>query len=147
MAKQQRNNKSKNAKKSQRKNPKQNKTKRKTPTKTIVIGKIYADWCIHCKMLNPEWTKMKKLIKQNTGRSLKNVKFEIHEMGDTKENRAKNIQVHDLVNDFNEKHFPKMDKQVYIDGYPTIFKIQNKRIEYYNGDKNAAVLYDWFTKK
>ena len=120
---------------------------RKIPKKKIEIGKIYADWCGHCKTLKPEWQQMKDMIKLNSGRSLKNVEFQIHEMGETAENDMRNITLQQQIDDFNYKHFPNGDKKVESDGFPTLFKICRKRIEYYNGPRNAKELYSWYTKK
>lgn len=122
------------------------KKNRKQNKKSVVIGKIYADWCGHCKTLKPEWESMKNKIKTNMGRSLKNVDFEFSEMGDTQENQQKNISVDQLVEEFNKKHFPNGDKQVNTDGFPTIFKICRKKIEYYSGPRTANEMYKWATK-
>ena len=51
------------------------------------------------------------------------------------------------IDDFNKKYFPNGDQRVSGDGFPTIFKICRKKIEYYNGPRMAQELYDWFTKK
>ena len=123
------------------------KRNRKVPKKKVVIGKIYADWCGHCKTLKPEWKQMKNMIKTNMGRSLKNVEFEFSEMGDTEDNQKKNISLDQLVEEFNQKHFPNGDNRVSGDGFPTIFKICRKKIEYYSGPRNASEIYKWATKK
>ena len=81
------------------------------------------------------------------GRSLKNVEFEFSEMGDTEDNQKKNISVDQLVEEFNKKHFPNGDKGVASDGFPTIFKICRKKIEYYSGQRNATEMYKWVTQK
>ena len=134
--------KSKRSKRSKR----QTKRIRKTPKKTIIIGKIYADWCKYCQILKPEWEKMKTKLRRNMGRTLKNAEFEIVEMGDTSENQMRNITVDQLVNDFNKKHFPEGDKSIQLDGYPTIFRITKKNIEYYKDEKDSEKLYKWATK-
>ena len=90
---------------------------------------------------------MKDMIKLNTGRSLKNVEFQIHEMGETAENDMRNISLQQQIDDFNKKYFPNGDQRVSGDGFPTIFKICRKKIEYYNGPRMAQELYDWFTQK
>ena len=90
---------------------------------------------------------MKNKIKTNLGRSLKNIEFEFSEMGDTQENQQKNISVDQLVEEFNKKHFPNGEKRVNTDGFPTIFKICRKKIEYYSGPRNTSEMYDWATKK
>ena len=79
------------------KTKKQTKSNRKTPKKSIIVGEIYADWCGHCKVLKPEWEKMKTMIKQNTGRTLKNVGFHIEEIKD-----SETIDIKELINTFNE---------------------------------------------
>lgn len=131
------------------KNTKSSQTKRlrKTPKKSIVIGKIYADWCKYCQILKPEWEKMKTKIRRNMGRSLKNVEVDIVEMGDTSENQMRNITVEQLINEFNTKHFPEGNNAVELDGYPTIFRICKKKIEYYKGEKDGEKLYKWATRK
>ena len=87
------------------------------------------------------------MIKNNMGHSLKNIQIEFIEMGDTEENQMQNISVDQLVEEFNQKHFPNGDKRINIDGFPTIFKICRKKIEYYNGPRYANELYNWVTKK
>lgn len=90
---------------------------------------------------------MKDMIKLNTGRTLKNVEFQIHEMGETAENDAMNISLQQQIDAFNAKHFPHGDKKVEANGFPTLFKICRKKIEYYNGPRMAKEMYDWYTKK
>ena len=123
------------------------KRNRKIPQKKIIVGKIYADWCGHCKTLKPEWKQMKNIIKTNMGRSLKNVHIDIVELGDHDDNRMKNISLDQLVEEFNQKHFPNGDNRVSSDGFPTIFKICRKKIEYYSGPRTANEMYKWATHK
>ena len=121
--------------------------KKRTLKKKIIVGQIFADWCGHCKMLKPEWNKMKTMLKNNVGRTLHNVEFTFVELGDTEENKQKNISIDDLLSNFNRKIFPTQNKQVTSDGFPTIFKICRKRIEYYNGPRLAEDMYNWFIQK
>ena len=120
---------------------------RKIPKKNIIVGKIYADWCHYCKILKPEWEKMKTKLKLNMGRNLKNVAFEIVELGDTSENQMRDITVDQLISNFNNKIFTEGETGIKSNGFPTIFRICKKRIEYYTGEKDAKELYKWFTRK
>ena len=121
--------------------------KRKIHKKTVIIGKIFADWCGHCVRLKSEWAKMKTKIKHNMGRSLKHMTIEFVELGDTQENQMRNITVDQLVSDFNKKHFPMGENEISSEGFPTIFRICNKKIDYYTGERTANNLYKWATQK
>ena len=98
-----------------------NKTKKGISHKkqTKIIGKIYANWCGHCKILKPQWKKMKN--------DLKNHPIEIVE-----------IEVSEIarLEAFKKKH------GVQDNGYPTIFKIMGK-VEYYNGPRDAKSIKTW----
>lgn len=114
----------------------------------MVVGKIYADWCGHCKSLNGEWKKLKKMIKLGRGRDLKNSVFEFVELGDTPKNQEKGITVDYLLENFNANRFPNGDQMLALDGgYPTIFKICNNKLEYYSGNRTANEMFSWFTSK
>jgi thiol-disulfide isomerase/thioredoxin len=95
---------------------------------SIIVGKIYANWCGHCQSLKPEWYKMKKMLKCKN----KNIQFiEIEESQEQKLNKFK-------------KKFPTLE----INGYPTIFKITaNKHIEYYTGNRITKDMKKWATEK
>ena len=115
---------------------------------TIVVGQIYADWCGHCKSLKSEWKKMKNMIKMGRGRNLKNAVFEFVEIGDTPKNQQKGITIEYLLENFNANRFPNGDQQLAIDsGFPTLFKICNKKLEYYSGNRTAKEMFSWYTSK
>ena len=119
---------------------------RKAPKKKIIIGMIYADWCGYCKELKPHWRKMKNKIKRAMGNSLNNVHISFHELGDNEVTREKGLTVDDVINDFNEKHLSGVDGVQYS-GFPTLFKISKKRIDYYNGERKENGIYGWATDK
>jgi thiol-disulfide isomerase/thioredoxin len=91
---------------------------------TIIIGKIYAEWCGYCQMLKPQWDEMKEKIDSKT-------QIIDLEIGEKK-------KLNDLL-----KKYPKLE----VSGYPTIFKIKNENIEYYSGDRSANDLLIWASKK
>ena len=90
---------------------------------SIIVGKVYADWCGHCKSLKPEWKKLKTMTPKDR------VQFiEIEES-----EAAKRLQF--------EK---KTKRSLTVNGYPTIFKIHtNKPVEYYTGPRTAQDIRQW----
>jgi len=113
--------------------------------KKILIGKIYADWCGHCKTLVPEWDKMKRYIKLNMGRIMKNVDVHFFEFGDTEANKKKGLTVEKMIEDFNVKHLSNHPSKLALQGgYPTIFRYCNGKLEYYNGSRTANAMWVWY---
>jgi len=107
----------------------------KTGPKVLLIGKIYADWCGHCRMLKPEWNKLKYNIKQKNGSH----GYQIHyiEIEQSVE-QAK-------VDKVNKIYLHATDKKLALQGgYPTIFKIMNGHLEYYSGPRKAEAMQKWF---
>ena len=107
--------------------------------KKVVIGKIYADWCIHCKMLVPEWDKMKKKIKLQMGRNLKNVIIEYCDVQGSNNTEETSRNIREQIE--QKYNVPPVNFQ----GFPTLFKIVGKNISYYEGERNADALYKWAT--
>lgn len=117
----------------------------KKSTKNILhVGKIYADWCGHCQSLQPEWARMKNDMKLAMGRSLKNVHVEFVEIGDTPKNKAKGLTVEGMITKYNGKHLPNSVEKLKGDGYPTLFKLLNGKLEYYTGNRDAKSMYTWY---
>lgn len=107
---------------------------------TLIIGKIYADWCGHCIALVPEWKKMKQMIYH---KRIENANVIFKELGDTKENKKKGIKVDSLIAKFNTED-RKGQEPIKIDGgFPTIFKIYNGKLEYYKGSRDAKYIFEW----
>jgi len=119
-------------------------TKKKSKKNVLHVGKIYADWCGHCQSLQPEWARMKNDMKLAMGRSLKNIHVEFVEIGDTPKNKAKGLTVEGMITKYNGKHLPKSLEKLKGDGYPTLFKLLNGKLEYYTGNRDAKSMYTWY---
>jgi hypothetical protein len=107
---------------------------------TLIVGKIYADWCGHCVALMPEWKKLKEMMKQ---KRIDNTNIIFKEIGDTKENKKKGIAVDALIANFNKNNRANLEPIKIDGGFPTIFKIYNGKLEYYKGERNAASILTW----
>ena len=119
--------KSKNYKKN-----KKNNTYKKRPTKQtrIVVGKIYAEWCGHCQMMEHDWDNLKRDLGEN-----KKIEFvdDIEQKNET-----------DDVNNVNEKYLKKSRVKLSLqEGYPTIFKIKNGKLSYFNGERKYDAMKKW----
>lgn len=118
--------------KSQHKTDHKTHSKSNTHSPTIdtskpVIGKVYANWCGHCKTLMPIWAEMKDDINNNFPD-----KYTFSEIE-------------------SEQQIPKFEKikedyniDLNANGYPTLFKIQNGNVEYYNGAREKEAMKSWF---
>jgi len=113
-----------------KKQKKNNKTARKQPnrsSKIVAYGKIYANWCGHCKAMEHDWTRL-----ENKMRHLKCVNIESEE----KDHK---------VAEFNRKYRTNLALQ---NGFPTIFKLKKVggQVEYYSGgERTEGALYAWLS--
>jgi thiol-disulfide isomerase/thioredoxin len=104
--------------------------KKHSKKNTVVVGKVYADWCGHCQSLKPEWAKMKKRVYSKKGR--KHVIFvEIEEK-----------QIGQKMQKIEKEHGVKIE----ANGYPTLFKIDNGKVDYYNGNRQSDAMSDWYLR-
>ena len=103
-------------------------TKRHTYKKRhpFVVGKVYANWCGHCQSLKPEWSKMKGLLKK----------------------RKHGIQYVEIEDQDKDKKFTEVKRKYGVDltanGYPTLFKIEEGKLSYYDGQRTAEQMSDWY---
>ncbi len=108
-------------------------TKKNRQKRKNIVGKLYATWCGHCKTLEPEWKKMKRTVKKMMKGGVEFVEIESENMDN---GLAK----------LNNKFRTNVKLQ---GGYPTLFKIDmdRKKVEYYNGNREANEMTKWSTKR
>jgi thiol-disulfide isomerase/thioredoxin len=99
--------------------------------KHIVVGKIYAEWCGHCKNLAPKWEEMKESLNEFV-----------------KKNPEFIIEFREIEEKEKDEKLPLIAKEIggKIDfsGYPTIFKSLKKgEIEYYEGERTVDAMKNW----
>ena len=93
----------------------------------MTVGLIYANWCGHCNALKPEWKKMKQGMRGSNCQYL-----EIEDSDPHKDRKIAHV---------NSRL--KGGKLV-ANGYPTVFKIKGGQIDYYQGERTASALQQWF---
>lgn len=104
-----------------------------------IVGKVYAEWCGHCRNMKEDWSRLKEDIKTEKGEKIKFVDIE-------------DIHI-DKLKDLNDEYFDK--KQVIeSSGFPTIFMFDVKKptatLDYFKGERNLKSMKDWIdtnTKK
>jgi len=124
---------------------KPNKVKRDTRTDnkkqlkpTLVVGKIYAEWCGHCKTLEPKWDIFDKKITNRFDKKNKPLVYKVEESDiDDPAVGLESLRVH--LADPTEKVSVQ-------GGYPTIFKIVNGVLSYYDGPREVGPMLMWATK-
>ena len=100
----------------------------KNPKNKVIVGKVYANWCGHCKNLKPEWNRMKTNIHKKKGKKhIVYAEVEENEIGTKLQNIEKTHNV-----------------KVNVTGYPTLFRIVGGKIEYYNGNRESRQMADWY---
>ncbi len=106
--------------------------------KPIIIGRIHAKWCGHCKTLDPKWKKMVGNIKNG----VKNGKYRKYPHIEDME--SENISKGKLkkFNSDNKEYFGGND--VKFDGFPTLFKVEGGKIDYYGGERETNDMEKWF---
>ena len=95
-------------------------------SKTIVC-KIHSKNCGHCIKMEPEWNKMKTIMKGGN--------VDIHEFETTEDSEK--------LKKFNAELKNKFNKELEYDGVPTLAKISGGNIHYYNGERRAEEMKKW----
>ena len=87
--------------------------------------KIYANWCPHCIHMANDWDKMKRKLPK----FINVVEIEESELY--------------KLDKFNKKY----KKNVVANGYPTIAKVANNKVYYYNGPRLMKNMLQWVLPK
>ena len=97
--------------------------------KLVVYGKIYANWCGHCRSMEMDWKILEKKMLPVRSANI-----------ESEEKDAK-------VAEFNKTHRTNLALQ---NGFPTIFRLKKVggSVEYYQGgDRSEASLRKWLRGK
>ncbi len=99
----------------------------------FVVGKIYATWCGHCVALEPKWKKLTSQLRKMVPKKQHLVIAEIE---------SENMDAGLVA--LNATHLLNSEKKVELNGgYPTIFKIINGNVTYYEGPREVKPMLKW----
>jgi len=104
----------------------------------VVVGKIYADWCGHCQSLLPEWKKLDENIQ--------------HRMAKYPNSHTKYVvvaieqkQQDEGIRKVNETYLKNTGRTLALQGgFPTLFKITDGTLEYYDGPRTYLEMLRWY---
>jgi len=90
---------------------------------SIIVGKVYADWCGHCQELAPKWEALKNSMSSSQATFVEYEEPQIDENGFFTTDQGYRIK---------------------SSGFPTIFKIHsNKEPQYYTGSREPDDIKQW----
>lgn len=95
----------------------------------IILGLIHAEWCGHCKNLQPHWKELTNDLKNNNQIQIVSI-----EASDS-DKETKLSELNAKITDGNEK--------LQENGYPTVFLIQDGKLIYNNNDRTYESLSKW----
>ena len=100
----------------------------------LVIGEIYANWCGHCKTLQPKWEILDKKIKNRFNEN----QLLIYKVEESKKDDP-SVGLESL-----RVYLADPTEKVEVQGgYPTIFKIVNGVLSYYEGPREVRPMFAW----
>ena len=101
----------------------------------LVLGKIYAEWCGHCKILAPKWEIIEQELPKRFPITSKPLVYKVEEsnMDDSKLGL-------ETMNPYLANPSEKVEVQ---GGYPTIFKIVNGQVSYFDGPREIGPIITW----
>ena len=104
----------------------------------LVLGKIYADWCGHCRELQPKWEIIENELPKRFPPNSPPLVYKVEDanMDDSATGLATMKQ-----------YLSNPDEKVELQqGYPTIFKIVNGKVSYYDGPREVMPIISWAMK-
>jgi thiol-disulfide isomerase/thioredoxin len=104
----------------------------------VVVGRVYADWCGHCRAMAKDWEKIKDHFETQTKKyPHSKTKYEVISIN-SDEMSVKKPQV--------EKMYLS-NTEIVVKGYPTIFRIIDGKLDYYSGARTYSNLVRWFAQR
>lgn len=91
-------------------------------------GLIYAKWCGYCNAMKPAWDAMKERLEKH----IKIIEIE-----------ADDPRRDSMINDINNRIIG--EERLVLQGYPTLFKIVNNILTYYNGERTTEDMIAFFS--
>ena len=92
----------------------------------FLLIKIHANWCPHCINMIPEWNKLKSSFKVQANKT---------EVFDVEEQQLHKLEL------LNKKY--ALQEPVSYKGFPTIVKVHNGKVEYFEGSRDAKNILSW----
>ena len=104
----------------------------------VVVGKIYADWCGHCQSLLPEWEKLDKNIQQRMAKyPNSHTKYVVVAIEQKQQDEG--------IRNVNETYLKNTGRTLALQGgFPTLFKITDGTLEYYDGPRTYLEMLRWY---
>ena len=105
--------------------------KQHSPQNKTTVGLIHAEWCGHCQTLMPIWKRMVSSMKGNK-------KFHVVEIESSDSDKDSRMsQINSKLSSDSEK--------LEANGFPTVFKVKNGKLEYYNEERQEEAMKKWFS--
>lgn len=119
---------------------KHNITHKRKPQITVVYGKLHSITCGHCITLEPIWKKVDDHFKHH------NSKFP-HSRVMYKEVAIENSHLGVGITEANNTYLSNSPTKIESPmGFPTIFRIYDGKLEYFNGNREYNTLVRWFSR-